>query len=786
MRESDQHWLPDLVVAVIRSTWANYVPFVASPSYPSPSVARVADEPSAAAWVPSPAYRAAAAAFNPLGHAGTLGLAVFDNANGFSVGFQHDQSHSRHESVDAEGDNRRQRASRRYPSPVPASPALPAATPLVNIGAFATIAGATTSKANPRAISWSGPNGRRLDEDVCICNTCAWPGVPVKAGLPPTPLCGWCKDAATAVWPHPPPPAFARRTPTPTNFSANPSDHVGDRTTRARRSIPSPAPSTDSTPSALSSVYCSAAASTSPLPLAFQSPDLPVSTNPVSLNNPLGRRRLADYVRLLVACEAMSMQTVLYALILIRRLRQTNSCEPIREGSELQLFSTALLLAQKLLDDDRTDNAAWIPFCGLKLEDINAMEKEFLTKVKWDLVVTRDEYNRFVAYISSEASALVQASCTPRPPSPTYRKHVRALPNISAAVPSPNLPPRRMSTSSHSFRTRTSSAGSGSTTPSPNIAASIARGLSRYIPVFSRSTSASGHGLEAAGRTASLADVPRLLSPSESTSPLESPSEWGGAGGSSDRSEFAFNSRFVDEALQAHTMASKPIAERTWLGEGSYEPAIIGRSAVRPKRPSLTPTPTGASIVSAQWNPAAPASSYELSCIVARQNVHYEYPQRGEPKYKHGPQHRRHSSDRTHSPAGFTAGQRIHRQSVAPADPKGTHLHPPAPCHRSGEIRPPAVPAVSSRPSTAGSVRRAAEVAIAERRKLGHPKTQHFVAPNHCYQHDLAYPNSNVCFASPAFGGIKRVQAEFDVLTAELDRLFRENQYRPAPIRPPL
>ncbi|KAJ3219773.1 hypothetical protein HDU67_009585 [Dinochytrium kinnereticum] len=129
-----------------------------------------------------------------------------------------------------------------------------------------------------------------------------------------------------------------------------------------------------------------------------------------------------EYVRRLLRCSSISTQMIVLALLYISRLRELNSKDPIREGAECDLFSTALLLAQKVLDDDRVDNVAWIEYSGVPLVIMNGMEREFLAKIRWQVYVSQTEYHDFIRKLKVIAEELPGGShkqivnTVPRPP----------------------------------------------------------------------------------------------------------------------------------------------------------------------------------------------------------------------------------------------------------------------------------------------------------------------------------------------------------------------------------
>jgi hypothetical protein len=91
---------------------------------------------------------------------------------------------------------------------------------------------------------------------------------------------------------------------------------------------------------------------------------------------------LLQYIQQMLSCEAVSMNAVVLSLLYITRLRNLNKSDAVREESQGDLLATSLIVAQKYLDDDRTDSAAWVPYCGLSLQTLTGMEREFLNKLR--------------------------------------------------------------------------------------------------------------------------------------------------------------------------------------------------------------------------------------------------------------------------------------------------------------------------------------------------------------------------------------------------------------------
>ncbi|KAJ3197146.1 hypothetical protein HK101_005663 [Irineochytrium annulatum] len=150
------------------------------------------------------------------------------------------------------------------------------------------------------------------------------------------------------------------------------------------------------------------------------------------------RQRLHAHALRLLRSEAVTTQCIVLSLLLIARLRDLNRSDPVRDGAECNLLATALLVAQKVLDDDRVDNAGWAPWAGMPLEVVSGMEREFLAKIRWQTHVTASEYASFIRTLKTLADemAALQPSHFPKPPvfSQAHHTNTRHSHHSSRAV----------------------------------------------------------------------------------------------------------------------------------------------------------------------------------------------------------------------------------------------------------------------------------------------------------------------------------------------------------------
>ncbi|KAI8099582.1 uncharacterized protein BX664DRAFT_321651 [Halteromyces radiatus] len=88
----------------------------------------------------------------------------------------------------------------------------------------------------------------------------------------------------------------------------------------------------------------------------------------------------------------LSESAVFLALKYIANLLESNPSIEGAEGSEYRLFIVALMLANKFLDDNTFTNKTWSEVSGMKVQDLNIMEAEFLEALEYNLFVREHDY----------------------------------------------------------------------------------------------------------------------------------------------------------------------------------------------------------------------------------------------------------------------------------------------------------------------------------------------------------------------------------------------------------
>ena len=77
------------------------------------------------------------------------------------------------------------------------------------------------------------------------------------------------------------------------------------------------------------------------------------------------------------------------ALFYLARLKLTT---PFSPSSLPILFLASIITAQKVLEDKRFTNSTWANLSGLPLGYVNRIERDFLTHLRYDLFVSKEEF----------------------------------------------------------------------------------------------------------------------------------------------------------------------------------------------------------------------------------------------------------------------------------------------------------------------------------------------------------------------------------------------------------
>ncbi|CAE6532949.1 unnamed protein product [Rhizoctonia solani] len=112
------------------------------------------------------------------------------------------------------------------------------------------------------------------------------------------------------------------------------------------------------------------------------------------------RPEFVSFIADLLATTQVSQSVITLALRYIYTLKQSNPSIQGRRGSEYRLAVTALMLANKFLDDNTYTNKTWSDVSRISLAEINQMEKEFLSGLGHNLYVDLATYDSWVLMLT--------------------------------------------------------------------------------------------------------------------------------------------------------------------------------------------------------------------------------------------------------------------------------------------------------------------------------------------------------------------------------------------------
>ncbi|KAK4244655.1 cyclin-domain-containing protein [Corynascus novoguineensis] len=184
------------------------------------------------------------------------------------------------------------------------------------------------------------------------------------------------------------------------------------------------------------------------------------------------------WVSTVLTTTQVTQNVVILALLYIHRLKKANPTVKGRPGSEYRLLTVALMLGNKFLDDNTYTNKTWADVSGISVNEIHVMEVEFLSNMRYSLLVSAEEWEQWLDKLVKFWSflELTQQARSPTPPplpitSPTQRNYgsplhspVPLTPSLQTThlfVQSPNPGP----TASNSQNWSISHGGSNATSP---------------------------------------------------------------------------------------------------------------------------------------------------------------------------------------------------------------------------------------------------------------------------------------------------------------------------------
>lgn len=153
------------------------------------------------------------------------------------------------------------------------------------------------------------------------------------------------------------------------------------------------------------------------------------------------------WVSTVLSTTQITQNVAILALLYIYRLKMANPTVKGRPGSEFRLLTVAVMLGNKFLDDNTYTNKTWADVSAISVNEIHVMEVEFLSNMRYSLLVSPSEWEQWLDKLARFWSYLQLAQQAPSPspsplliPSPTDRSFAWSLPSPNHSLPSLPLP----------------------------------------------------------------------------------------------------------------------------------------------------------------------------------------------------------------------------------------------------------------------------------------------------------------------------------------------------------
>ncbi|RKF60912.1 putative cyclin-like protein [Erysiphe neolycopersici] len=139
------------------------------------------------------------------------------------------------------------------------------------------------------------------------------------------------------------------------------------------------------------------------------------------------------WISTVLTTTLLTENVIILALLFIYRLKKYNPSVKGRSGSEYRLFTVALMLGNKFLDDNTYTNNTWADVSGISVQEIHVMEVEFLSNMRYSLMVSKEqweEWHQKLGLFATHCDAATRASVAPYslPPMPSPPESTRASP----------------------------------------------------------------------------------------------------------------------------------------------------------------------------------------------------------------------------------------------------------------------------------------------------------------------------------------------------------------------
>ncbi|KAI1868344.1 hypothetical protein JX265_007167 [Neoarthrinium moseri] len=148
------------------------------------------------------------------------------------------------------------------------------------------------------------------------------------------------------------------------------------------------------------------------------------------------------WVNSILTTTQVTQNVILLALLFVYKLKSTNPKVNGSPGSEYRLLTVALMLGNKFLDDNTYTNKTWAEVSGIAVKEIHVMEVEFLSNMRYGLLVSKDEWASWLNKLACFHEYCEKADLAEKAAEMAARQRAQAMPlNVSSPVGRGYSPP---------------------------------------------------------------------------------------------------------------------------------------------------------------------------------------------------------------------------------------------------------------------------------------------------------------------------------------------------------
>ncbi|KAK3060401.1 hypothetical protein LTS18_008620, partial [Coniosporium uncinatum] len=142
------------------------------------------------------------------------------------------------------------------------------------------------------------------------------------------------------------------------------------------------------------------------------------------------------WVATILTTTQVTQNVILLALLFIYRLKDINPSVKGKPGSEFRLFTVALMLGNKFLDDNTYTNKTWAEVSGISVQEVHIMEVEFLSNMRYSLFTSEEMWKEWHIKLGKFGTYFDQAT-RPMDNTPRFSSLLAPTLQMPPALPSP-------------------------------------------------------------------------------------------------------------------------------------------------------------------------------------------------------------------------------------------------------------------------------------------------------------------------------------------------------------